>query len=47
VEGYKNITKIRIKFNIKIKWNLMIRDETDEKNQLKKIKKIIKRIKTK
>jgi hypothetical protein len=42
------IIKIRTKFNIKIKWNLMIRDEIVEKNQSKKQKKtIIKRIKTK
>jgi hypothetical protein len=32
------IKRMRTKFNIEIKWNKKIRDEIEEKNQLKKIK---------
>jgi len=34
----KQIKKIRTKFDIKIKWNQMIRGKFEEKNQLKKFK---------
>jgi hypothetical protein len=38
-ERIKKYQKIQFKFDIKIKWNLMIKDEIQENNQLKKIKK--------
>jgi len=38
-ERIKKIKRMRIKFNIKIKWNLIIRDKIEEKNQSKKDKK--------
>ena len=42
MEGFKNIQRKRIEFDIKIKWNLMIRDKTEKKkNNQQKIKKKI------
>jgi len=41
VEGFKNIQRKMIEFDIKIKWNVMIRDKIEkEKNNQQKIKKI-------
>ena len=42
MEGFKNIQRKRIEFDIKIKWNIMIRDKIEKKkNNQQKIKKKI------
>jgi hypothetical protein len=45
-ERIKKIKRMRVKFDIKIKWNLIIRDKIEEKNQSKEDKKKLIAIKT-